>query len=333
LKRRDVETKLNRISRLLYRLMSGSTVESSKLAEEFGVNIRTVERYIEELRMAGVPITSSHGRHRMAKSMLDIDYDYTLSLTAREKKILLLMVVLAKNYFGSLYSKDLQNIESQIINSLSLDSFYSKYAYYVQCYSFLQPKVEEVDIRVVEAIEEGIANHVVIQFNYHNPNRGWQKYTVEPYRIVFSDEHWYLFCRDVERNFKLFLRLSRIHAPVISTEQSFSMPTRQEIETMLSKVWGTHFSDREYEIKIWFSKRVARKIEETTRHSSQKLEYNDDGSVVCHVKVCGYKELISWVLSWGSDAKILAPEWIKRRLRKEIEKMVILYENDKSVSI
>jgi len=242
LKRRDVETKLNRIFRLLYRLMSGSTVESSKLAEEFGVSIRTVERYIEELRMAGVPITSSQGRHKMAKSMLDIDYDYTLSLTAREKKILLLMIVLAKNYFGSLYSKDLQNIESQIINSLSLDSFYSKYAYYVQCYSFLQPKVEEVDIRVVEAIEEAIANHVVIQFNYHHPERRWQKYTVEPYRIVFSDEHWYLFCRDVERNFKLFLRLSRIHVPVISTERSFSMPTRQEIDTMLSKVWGTHFS-------------------------------------------------------------------------------------------
>lgn len=333
MKKKDIEVKSRRLYKILFELMKGSTMSSKELAAKFNVNVRTIERYIEELKMAGIPIVSSRGSHKLPHSMLDIDYDYTLQLSAREKKILLLMTEFALKYFGSLYSKELEEIKESIENSLKLDNFYSRYIEHTYCYLLLQPRVESIDIRVVDALEEAIIHNLIVKFNYRHPVKGWCEYEVEPYRLVFSDEHWYLFCKDTKRNFRLFLRLSRINPPVRSTQKTFSMPTSQQLSVMLNSVWGTHFSEREYEIKIWFSKKVAGRIEETIRHQSQKIEHNADGSIVCSFKTCGYRELISWVLSWGSQAKIISPDWIVKKISEEVEKTLGLYKNDNHMSI
>ena len=309
---------------MLYELAKGGSLRTSEVAQAFGVSRRTIERYVEELKMAGVPIVASYGTLRLSSSLM-IDYDYTLGLSAREKKVLLLISNLAEKYFGNIFSQDIENITLKIKESLSLDPFFYKYEEPTQYYAILTPGRENVDTRVVETLEAAMSTRRVVKLSYRHPVDGYRVYTVEPYQLVFSDEHWFLFCRDIQRNRRFFLRVSRILHPVERLSRKFSMPAQSAIEKALSRVWGTHYDDTEYTITIWFSSDVARIIKDTTRHPSQKIYENPDGSIHYTVCVCGYREIISWVLSYGSKAKVIAPFWIAEEVAQEIERMHKLY--------
>lgn len=312
--------------RLLYKLVRGNSCTTQEIAQNFGVSRRTVERYIEELKMAGVPVVSSRGMLGMSTD-LAIDYDYTLGLSAREKKILLLASNLAEKYFGNIYSQDIENTVLKIRESLSSDPFFHKYEEPIQYYTILEPRRENIDIKVIEILEAAMVQKQVVKFFYRHPGGNCRAYVVEPYRFVFSDEHWFLFSRDVRRNRRFFLRISRISPPVERLPKRFSMPTQDAIERSLSRVFGTHYTDTEHRITIWFSREVARIIRDTVRHPSQSIRENPDGSIHYTIRVCGYQEVISWVLSYGSKAKVLAPRWIAEKVAKEIELMHKLYKS------
>jgi len=325
LKRKDVENKTRRIFRLLRKLFNGEIVNTFEFAHSEDVSIRTVQRYIEQLREAGVPIVSIKGNVKLSQTMVK-DIDYTLNLSSRHKKILLLMLKLASSYFGNLYMEDIKEIEERIDRSLRADPFYYHYAERTHYYVIMPPRRERINMKVVEALERSIVNVQRVKILYAHPQRSAKEYLVEPYTIVYSDDHWYLFCKEVERNFRTFLRISRI-IYVELTKESFSMPTFKEIDEMLQRVWGTHYSDREpIEIKIWFSKAVAQKIKETIRHPSQRLEPQQDGSVICSLRVSGYREVINWVLSWGKEAELLEPQWVRERIAEEVRSMYSKYQ-------
>lgn len=311
---------------MLYELAKGKLCRTSEIARSFGVSPRTVERYVEELRMAGVPIVASRGTLKLLSS-LEINYDYTLGLSAREKKILLLLSDLAEKYFGNIYSQDIESIKLKIGESLSFDPFFHKYEEPTQYYTILTPKREGIDPRVVETLEAAMMQRYVVRFSYRHPLDGLSVYTVEPYRLVFSDEHWFLFSRDVQRNRQFFLRVSRILHPVEHLNIKFAMPPQDRIEKALSRVFGTHYADSEYRITIWFSPDVARVVQDTIRHPSQSIHANPDGSIHYTILVCGYREVVSWVLSYGSKAKIISPRWIAEEVAQEIEQMYKLYKS------
>jgi predicted DNA-binding transcriptional regulator YafY len=323
-KRKDIEAKSQRIYRLLYELAKGRTLRTSEVAQTFGVSRRTIERYVEELKMAGVPVFTSSGTLRLSSSLM-IDYDYTLGLSAREKKVLLLISSLAEKYFGNAFSQHTENITLKIKESLNLDPFFYQYEELTQYYTILTPRRENVHIGVIETLEAAMSSRQVVRLSYRHPSDGHQMYIVEPYRLVFSDEHWFLFCRDIQRDCRFFLRVSRILHPVERLSRKFSMPAQSAIEKALSRVWGTHYADTEYTITVWFSSDVARIIKDTTRHPSQKIYENPDGSIYYTVYACGYREIISWVLSYGSKAKVIAPFWIAEEIAQEIERMHKLY--------
>lgn len=276
--------------------------------------------------MTGVPIVTSRGTFKLLSS-LEINYDYTLGLSAREKKILLLLSELAEKYFGNIYSRDIENIKLKIRESLSFDPFFYKYEEPTQYYTILTPKGEGIDPRVVEALEVAMMQRCVVRFSYRHPVSGLSMYTVEPCRLVFSDEHWFLFSRDIQRNRRFFLRVSRILHPVEHLKTRFAMPSQDKIEKDLFRVFGTHYADSEYRITIWFSPDIARVVQDTIRHPSQSIQVNPDGSIHYTICVCGYREVVSWVLSYGSKAKIIAPRWIAEEVAREIEQMGRLYKS------
>ncbi len=276
--------------------------------------------------MAGVPIVASRGTLRLLSS-LEINYDYTLGLSAREKKVLLLLSDLAEKYFGNIYSQDIESIKLKIRESLSFDPFFHKYEEPTQYYAILTPKREGIDPRVVETLEAAMMQRYVVRFSYRHPVDGLSAYTVEPYRLVFSDEHWFLFSQEVQHNRWFFLRVSRILHPVERLSRKFIMPSQDRIEKALARVFGTHYTDYEYSITIWFSPDVARVIQDTIRHPSQSIHVNPDGSIHYTIRVCGYREVVSWVLSYGSKARIIAPQWIAEEVAQEIEQMYKFYKS------
>ena len=69
---------------------------------------------------------------------------------------------------------------------------------------------------------------------------------------------------------------------------------------------------------LHFSKELAKDAKEYNFHPTQKIEEQDDGTVLVSFKACGNKEIIWHVFKWGRGCKILEPA----SLQKDYQKML-----------
>ncbi len=76
---------------------------------------------------------------------------------------------------------------------------------------------------------------------------------------------------------------------------------------------------------IRFEGYAARVVAVRLWHSTQAIrKLKPDGSVNdFQADLSGLEEITRWVLSWGSKAKVLGPAELKKRVREELEKMVL----------
>ena len=81
-------------------------------------------------------------------------------------------------------------------------------------------------------------------------------------------------------------------------------------------------------MRIWFSPEVASYIKEKIWHESQEIHQKDDGSIIFEAEVAGVEEVKFWVMSWGSHALVLEPEWLREEVRTEVEAMLDRYERE-----
>ena len=70
------------------------------------------------------------------------------------------------------------------------------------------------------------------------------------------------------------------------------------------------------EVSLRFHRRVAPYIQERIWHPSQALERLDDGSIRLSMSVGIAAELVGWVLSFGPDVCVEAPDELSQRIRR-----------------
>ena len=74
-----------------------------------------------------------------------------------------------------------------------------------------------------------------------------------------------------------------------------------------------------------FSPRVARRVQETRWHRSERTEPQSDGSLVWRAQIAEPKEMLPWIRGWGADVEVLAPPWLRKTLEAEVQKMAKVY--------
>ena len=67
-------------------------------------------------------------------------------------------------------------------------------------------------------------------------------------------------------------------------------------------------------VRIWFSAHQARYIKERRWSKTQKIEDQDDDSIIFSMSTAGGNDVKRWALSFGAAEEVLEPE----ELRKEI---------------
>jgi predicted DNA-binding transcriptional regulator YafY len=58
---------------------------------------------------------------------------------------------------------------------------------------------------------------------------------------------------------------------------------------------------------------------------NQKIIWNDDESITFEAIMSGKTEIVSWILSMGSNVKVLGPGELKKTIKEEIDKMQKYY--------
>lgn len=84
-------------------------------------------------------------------------------------------------------------------------------------------------------------------------------------------------------------------------------------------------------VKVWFAPDVSGYIKEKIWHESQRIEEEDDGSVIFEAEVAGTDEIKFWIMSWGSHALVLEPESLREQIGAEAKETAERYKGTKVI--
>ncbi|MCS6907435.1 MAG: WYL domain-containing protein [Anaerolineales bacterium] len=150
-------------------------------------------------------------------------------------------------------------------------------------------------------------------------------YYIEPY-AVGQAVHTIGYCEPpgALRTFKVE-RIERIEL----TAQYYTIPADFDVRELLRHAWGIWYTDAEpVEVVLKFQPRVARRVGETRWHRTEQVSVLEDGSLLWRAQIAEPTEMLPWIRGWGADVEVLAPDWLRERMKEETEKLHHLYCED-----
>lgn len=115
------------------------------------------------------------------------------------------------------------------------------------------------------------------------------------------------------------------------TAEEFELRQGWNAAEYLGASWGI-FHEDEVEVRVRFSPAVASRVKEAIWHPSQTIAEEPDGSLLFTAHVAGTIEITPWLLSWGAEAEILAPEGLRAHFAAVARRLAAQYTLSEQVT-
>ena len=182
-----------------------------------------------------------------------------------------------------------------------------------------------IDPAVWHTVTEGLRKHLSLRIINERP--GATEPTArrfDPYHIVRCDGEWYLVghcrLRDGLRTFAV----SRIRAAELMTD-AFVVPDDFDPEAFRAGKFGVFGTDRVYRVRIRFDRNRTPYLLERQWHPEQEITRQADGGIELTFPAANLHTVRQWVLSWGSGARVLAPDLLVMAVKTELQKALATY--------
>lgn len=300
--------KIDRLIGILSILLQRETVTAPELAEQFEVSRRTINRDIEDLCRAGIPLVTRQGVNGGISIMENYRLERTLLTNGEMRDILAglrsLDSVNGTNRYGQLMEKlsagasDFMTGDQSVLIDLS--------AWYKDS---LVPKIE--------LIREGIDRARRCEFLYFSP-RGESRRRIEPYYLIFRWSSWYVWgwCEEKE-DFRLF-KLNRMDGLRLSPDdferRNVPFPDLGEEKIFPGGI----------RLKALFDPSCKWRLVED--FGAGCFEVQEDGRLLFHADYTNREELLIWLLTFRDKVELLEPENVREELKGTLRKVLEIYQ-------
>lgn len=301
--------KSNRMFGILCILLEKEKITAKELADYFEVSVRTIHRDLLDLSSAGFPVTYQQGIGGGVSLLPDFRYSKT-ALNKEDMNVILagiqgfasiddsakIKTLLAKLRFNQ---SDKMLLENDIIIDFTSWNHNSRI------------------IEKIKSIRIAIANYQLLEMEYYGGSGCYHR-EIEPYKLIFKQENWYLFgyCKYKE-DFRIF-KVSRMAGLHISDEtfterEDYTIPPLQSDFANESGISITVRMDKSLEFLAvdFFG------LENMTRVD------ND-------IFVIFQTERTEWVIStfagFGNKAEIIAPDSVRDEMKSFLQQAQKMYK-------
>jgi predicted DNA-binding transcriptional regulator YafY len=302
----------------------GMTID--ELAEETGVNRRTIHRDLNAIHEAGYPLVgeqeSGHKRYRFLTRFKDVP---PINFTLQELMTLSFLRSQLDFLEGTPFHDDMEEIFRKVNSVLP-----PRYAAHMERIAgvtlpLLQGRRDYS--RAFEPLRE-LRDALVFQRRVSLEYRGTGKkqstsYLVDPYTLLFHKGGLYLLGYAHNRQALRTFAVERI-TRVIREKERFELPDDFRPEEKLRKAFGI-VEEEAVPVRVRFSPVVAHAVRDRVWHPTQRVRKEKDGSVVISFEAGGVMEILSWVLSYGRHAEILGPTRLRTEMETITGEMVRMY--------
>ena len=302
--------KIDRLIGILSVLLQKEKMTAPELAERFEVSRRTINRDIEDLCKAGIPIQTSQGTGGGISIIEGYRLDRTI-LTSKDMQMILaglrsLDSVSGSSYYCQLMEK-IRTGSSEFISGrdsilIDLSSWYG---------DSLTPKIE--------TIQDAVENRHLVRFQYYAPS-GESERTVEPYFLVFRWSSWYLWgwCKD-RKDFRMF-KLNRMDR-IQKTDESFECRNIAMPDLSNEKIFPGGIK-----VKVLFEPdQKWRLVEE---FGPKCFTEYDDGRLLFTGDYTDLGNLITWLMTFGDKAEVIEPREAREAISQMVKRMMKIYKED-----
>jgi len=143
---------------------------------------------------------------------------------------------------------------------------------------------------------------------------------VHPLRLTFHGRAWYLIAYSVRHRANRTFKVGRVRKLTV-TRRKFAEPSGADLDEHFGQAWSMIPEGRLYKVHLHFEPLVAGNVAEVRWHDSQRVEWNDDGSIEFHVTVDGLGEIAWWILGYGDQVEVIAPAALRKRIAAAAGKM------------
>lgn len=282
------DTLVYRLAQILIKLNQGERLDPLLLADEFGVNPRTIQRDLNE-RFAYLPLEKVNGRYRLDPVFLG-----KLSTRDIERFAGLAGV---RGLFPSLGDDFLRDIFDSRLRDTML----------VRGHHYEDLSGKEAPFKELEA---AIAGCRQLTFDYAKAD-GMKRYNgVAPYRLLNQKGIWYLAAIDGGKlkTFS-FSKLNNVKAQ----EETFIRDS--EIDARLMKDEGIWLAERQFKVRLLVAPDVAGYFKRRRLIANQVVEDEwEDGSLVLSAEVGHPNQILPIVRYWVPHIRFLEPTKMQEKL-------------------
>jgi predicted DNA-binding transcriptional regulator YafY len=164
-----------------------------------------------------------------------------------------------------------------------------------------------------------------VRFTYRDKEGRSSVRTVDPYGFIINAGRVYCVAFDHTRNDKRTFAVDSVSDPLVLTS-TFVRPGDFDIEAYsAASISGVLHNDETLEVSVRFAKRVAKAAAAARVVSDRTITRKRDGSVEIAYRVADVEELVRWVLGWGAQAEVVAPQSVRRRIAELAEEVAGKY--------
>lgn len=306
-------SRVHRLLRLITMLQSGRCYTVSELAGELEVSRRTVFRDLNMLELAHIPYY--YDRQRQTYRINQHFFLPPVNLTLPEALALMVSAGRARGVsaqpLAAAAGRAALKLESvlpaavrehvgTILDRLTI----------LPSPAARSHGLEDLFDRLARAIaERKLCRLVYISFQEEKQIA----VTVEPLRLVFVARAWYLVAHSRRHRQRRTFKLGRIRTLSV-TDETFRPPQTGADAPDFGQAWCMIPEGRLFDVHLRFLPKVAGNVAEVNWHPSQKVQWNDDGSIDYFARVDGLGEITWWILGYGDQVQALAPKELAERV-------------------
>jgi predicted DNA-binding transcriptional regulator YafY len=302
--------KIDRLIGIIIILLQKEKITTSELAKRFEVSNRTIQRDVEDICKAGIPIVSMQGYGGGLSIVEGYKIDKTI-LTQKELNAIFTGLKSIESISKSTYTQGLKEKFSFGKNTILSDSN----RIIINLASFYQVSLTDK----IDLITKAINNQEVISFKYYSEN-GESERIIEPYFIEFRWFAWYVYGYCLARqDFRLF-KLNRLN----------------ELKNLKTIYKERHISNKKLDfdryiwqddIKLTALFDISVKYRLIDDYGPECFTFDDkSGKLLFENTFTNFNYLVQWILSYGEAVKVIEPCKLVDEIRKNAKNILAHYE-------
>ncbi|MGO4889918.1 helix-turn-helix transcriptional regulator [Anaerobacillus sp. MEB173] len=300
--------KVERLLAIIIKLLNKNRMTAKELAEEFEVSVRTVQRDIDSINMAGIPIVSYKGsnggygileEYKISTGLFN-DLEYELLLTTLEG--------VYKTYDDKQLKQIIEKLASIKVNDRK------QHSPILLDFGGWGPTKKRTE--KVNTIKKSIESNKVIAFQYIDTNGSYTEREIEPITLILKVNKWYVysFCK-LRNEYRLF-KLGRMRNIKLTNQDIEQRENTDEYNFY-------HHDQKNVTLSLKFTHHALNQLEDYFEFDD--LDFSEDGWIYLTETFPEDEWVYRMILSLGDQVEVLEPQHIRHIIKEKAKKICEKY--------